>query len=168
MTRQWNTQMNPMIGNARRMGWIIAGLSAPLLLGCSRQTPLVGVWRGAAPVSPGRAVAAVTYEFGADGIVQLSVALPPHAPSASSSPARAMLGMDGISNIHMAGTYTVKGDALAVTTTQMTLLGADGPPPLAPDMKPQTRTLRFHTRGDTLTLDTLDGTPPVLLTRQKI
>ncbi len=138
------------------------------ILGCGSHSALVGTWRGTAPVSFGLGNAAVTYQFGADGIEQLSAKILPQKPSPANSPAAIWLLPSGVSTIHTAGTYTVKGDVLSVTTTQMTLLDAHNQPSaLTPDGKNQTSTLRMQVRGDTLSLDTLDGTPPVLLTRQK-
>lgn len=160
--------MNTIKNNARHILRVPVSLLALCMLGCAHQPTLVGTWRGMAGVGPGMGNAAVTYEFGTNGIEQLSAKLPPQNLAASSSPIMAWLGMGGFTNIHAVGTYTVKGDVLSITTTQMTLLTAQGQPsPMTASAAAQTHTLRFHVRGDTLSLDLLDGTPPAVLTRQK-
>ena len=160
--------MNTTNSTTRHIGCAALGVFTLCILGCARQPTLACTWRGTANVSPGIGTAAVTYEFGADGIEQLSAKLPPQNPAAPGSPVMAMLGMGGYSNIHAAGTYTVTNDVLSITTTQFTMLNAQGQPsPLTGSTNAQTHTLRFHLRGDTLSLDSLDGTPPATLTRQK-
>lgn len=147
---------------------MFASLFALCVFGCNHPALLVGTWRGAEPLDNGGPVAAVTYEFGSDGLMQFTAKVPPHRTAETASLSSALL--DTVANIHSAGHYTVKDDVLTVSTTQVTMSGAHGQPPPFPltlntDTKP--RVFRFSVHGNTLSLDSLDGTLPAILTRQK-
>lgn len=136
-----------------------------VLSGCSRQPGLVGKWSGSGPIGSG--TAAFTYDFHDDGLVETSVKTD-KAASLSSSPMASML-LGNTTNIHVAGSYTVKGDVLTITPKSMTLLDDKGqPPPLvSPTVTPEPQIIRYKIRGTTLTLDRMDGDKPLALTRQK-
>ncbi len=160
--------MNTVQDVRRRSACIFASLFALCVFGCSHPASLVGTWRGAEPFDNGGPIAAVTYEFGSDGLMQFTAKLPPHRTAETASLSSALL--DTVANIHSASHYTVKDDVLTVSTTQVTMSDAHGQPPPFPltlntDTKP--RVLRFSVHGNTLSLDSLDGTPPAILTRQK-
>ena len=146
-----------------------AALLIPVVLsGCSRQPDLVGKWSGSDPsfaATLGVGTAAVTYDFHNDGLVEVSEKTD-KAASTSSSTASLLVG--DATNIHVAGTYTVKDDVLTTTPKSLTLLDSKGQPPsFTPDLKHDPQIYRYKISGATLTLDRLDGSKPLVLTRQK-
>lgn len=141
-----------------------------LLVGCSHHPTLVGKWSGTGPMTAsglGSDPATMTYEFGSDGVVTFS-AKATNGKSSVLGNSFALLFTGDVAEIHAAGTYTVKDDVVTITLTQWTLLDAKGQPPsITPEIKKEPRLNRFKVSGDTLTLDALDGAPPLRLTRRK-
>ena len=68
-------------------------------------------------------------------------------------------------NIHVAGSYTVKGDVLTITPKSVTLLDDKGqPPPLVtPTVTQEPQINRYKISATTLTLDRMDGNKPLVL-----
>jgi hypothetical protein len=156
----------PLMLDAAILGAVL--LLPVILSGCSRQPNLVGKWSGSDPAAAswGSGLAAVTYDFHNDGLVEISAKL--NKTSSTSSAPMASLLFGDVTNIHTAGTYTIKDDVLTITPRSLTLSDSKGqPPPFTPTIKQDPQINRYKISGATLTLNRMDGDKPLVLTRQK-
>lgn len=140
-----------------------------LLAGCASKPGIEGKWSGTAPFDSG-GMAAVSYEFLPDGVVAMAATKSAATPSAKLKPGIAEMmfpGLADIASVHAVGKYSVKDDLLTITPKQVTLRDKKGQEPaFTPTLKKETQVNRFKIDGQTLTMDRLDGSKPVVLTRQ--
>lgn len=158
--------MNCSIKSFRRAVVVFA---VCLLAGCASKPGIEGKWSGTAPFDSG-GMAAVSYEFLPDGVIAMAATKNAASPTAKPKPGIAEMMFPGLANIasvHAVGKYSIKDDLLTITPNQVTLRDKKGhEPAFTPTLKKETQVNRFKLDGQTLTIDKLDGSKPVVLTRQ--
>lgn len=148
---------------------VVVPLAVCLFAGCSSKPAIEGKWSGTAPFDAG-GTAAVSYEFLPDGVVAMAgtknAATPGMKPKLGIAE-MLLPGLADIASVHVVGKYSVKDDMLTITPNQVTLRDKQGhEPTFTPTVKKETQISRFKIDGQTLTIDKLDGSKPVVLTRQ--
>jgi len=140
-----------------------------LLAGCASKPGIEGKWSGTAPFDSG-GMAAVSYEFLPDGVIAMAATKSASSPSNKPKPGIAEMmfpGLADIASVHVVGAYGTKEDMLTITPKQVTLRDKKGQEPVfTPTLKKETQVSRFKIDGQTLTIDKLDGSKPVVLARQ--
>lgn len=178
----------------KRTGLLAAVLVLLLLAGGALawqhfHDPLIGTWVATEKSADG-ATQTTTYTFFKDGLATTEVRtdkgslLTIHAgglfggasdagsnPSGSkdTNPLAAMFGamFPTVRRAHVKSTFTVKGDVVTLHVSDVSMFDDhDQPVSLSNETHQDTQTLRYRVSGDTLTLDKLDGTRPVTLSRQ--
>ena len=148
---------------------VVVPLAACFLAGCASKPGIEGKWSGTAPFDTG-GTAAVSYEFLPDGVVAMAGTKSAATPATKPEPGIAEMlvpGLAEIASIHVVGKYSVKDDMLTITPNQVTLRDKKGQKPaFTPTLKTKTEISRFKIDGQTLTIDKMDGSKPVVLTRQ--
>ena len=151
----------------RGIGLVVFALC--VVAGCASKPTIEGKWSGSAPFDAG-GTADVSYEFLPDGVVAMASTKSATALAAKPKSGLAEMifpGLADIASIHVVGNYSIKDDMLTITPKQVTLRDKKGQEPaLMPTLKKETQITRFKIDGQTLTIDKLDGSKPVVLTRQ--
>ena len=147
--------------------------------------PLIGAWVATERTSEG-ATQSTTYTFLKDGLATMEVRTDKGSlltvnagglfgggsqkpGDSAANPLAALFGalLPTVRRAHVKSTWSVKGDVVTLHVADVSLFDDhDQPVSLSNETHPDTQTLRYRVRGDTLTLDKLDGTPPVTLTRR--
>jgi hypothetical protein len=151
-------------GRYRGLAIALAALCAS---GCNSRSNLVGKWTAAIPVNAQHPEVAA-YDFISDGVMTFDLTSQSRGLTFGGA-----AGMDNVlpagwtsdvSRLHEKGVYRVRDDVVEVHIEGVRLYRLEGRR-LPFNLPPFTTHLRYKVEGDRLSLDALDGDPPIVLRR---